>query len=120
MTSHERWGRSGFPASRRAEHLHQQRAEENASKTRRRDTKHLLAMVPGSIESRRRRLSAVRESRAFIQCLLVLFQASILRVGVDNVAANDRKYRPDVLDRVVRHGEVVVAQHDEVGVIADF
>ena len=46
---------------------------------------------------------------AFSQCLLLLFQAGILRVGVDNAAGNDRKYGADVLDRVVRHGEVVVA-----------
>jgi hypothetical protein len=54
------------------------------------------------------------------QCLLLLIQAGVLRVGVDNATGNDRKYGADVLDRVVRHGEVVVAQHDKIGVIANF
>src|SRR5262245_32822855 len=57
---------------------------------------------------------------AIRQSLLVLFQARILRVGVNNATGNHRKYGADILDRVVRHGEVVVGQNDEVGVLAEF
>jgi hypothetical protein len=51
---------------------------------------------------------------------LGLVQACVLRVGVDDLADNDREDGADVLDRIVRYGEVVMAQHDKVGVLADF
>jgi hypothetical protein len=64
--------------------------------------------------------SLLYPSRRPFSGLLLLVQAGIVRLGVDNAPGNNRKYGADVLDRVVRHGEVVVAQHNQVGVLADF
>ena len=56
------------------------------------------------------RAGSLLDARAGVQSVsFTADPARCTRVGVDNAAGNDRKYGADVLDRVVRHGEVVVA-----------